>query len=401
MRIAMITGEYPPLEGGVGDFTERLAHALVDQDHRIHVLTSLSEDKRRERQHCLTVYREIEEWGWAAHTQIMRWLRDIDPDIINIQYQAAAYEMRAGITLFPRWQGRNLPMPIVTTFHDLRTPYLFPKAGPLRSWAVWQMGQYSDGVIVTNEGDYTQLTENLQDETQPQIRLIPIGSNIAPHPPADYERHAWRGRRGILKEDLLLGFFGFLNKSKGVEILLQALARLVEQDQPVHLVFIGGRTGSSDITNAAYANKIDALIAELGLEERVHRTGFITPEEVSAALLATDLCVLPYRDGASLRRGTLHACLAHGRPIVTTEPQTGSSELEDEENVLLIPPEDVDTLVKAILRLCEDPELRVKLAQNATRLANRFSWERIAAHTSKFFEQLIEARQSRHDRARA
>ncbi|MGC9357994.1 MAG: glycosyltransferase family 4 protein, partial [Anaerolineae bacterium] len=282
MRIAIITGEYPPLEGGVGDFTYQLAHALVNQGHRLHILTSLDPENKREHEECLTIYREIPEWGWAAHTQIMRWLREIEPDVINIQYQAAAYEMRAGITLFPRWQGRNLRSPIVTTFHDLKTPYLFPKAGPLRQWAIWQMGQYCNGVIVTNGEDYASLTQNLEESERPPIRLIHIGSNISPNPPEGYERHEWRGNHNILKDDFLLGFFGFLNRSKGVENLLKAMDRLGKHEIPVKLVFVGGRTGSSDITNAAYAQEIDELIAELNLEDRIHYTGFTSPAGVSA-----------------------------------------------------------------------------------------------------------------------
>ncbi len=388
MRIAMITGEYPPLEGGVGDFTRRLSQALLSQGHEIHVLTSGPGSPAQKEKPGLHIHRRMGSWRWGDQRQIVAWLHEIEADLINLQYQAAAYEMRGSVPLFPWRQRRHLPGPLVTTFHDLRTPYLFPKAGPLRPWVIWQLARHSDGVILTNDADYTRLTEAIAEEQRPPVRLIPIGSNIEPVDATGYEGAAYRRQAGIPEDALLLGFFGFLNASKGVETLLHALARLVEQGLPAHLLFVGGRTGSSDATNAAYADGIDALIAELGLGTRVHQTGFVTPEGVSEALLATDLCVLPYRDGASLRRGTLHACLAHGRPIVTTHPESPDTALVDGENALLVAPADVAATVEAVRRLHQTPALRTRLEENARALAQQFSWERIAARTARFFESL-------------
>lgn len=389
MRIAIVTAEYPPLEGGVGDFTRQLGLALTAQGHELHILTSLDEKPRTTQENGITIHREIGDWGWACHRRLTHWIQKLAPEIVNIQYQAAAYQMRGGINLYPRWQRRNLEVPLATTFHDLLPPYLFPKAGPLRRWAVWQMARYCDGVIVTNDEDYTTLTQALDaGEPRPQTRLIHIGSNIAPSPPSDYDRRAWRSRRRLQDDALLVGFFGFLNASKGVETLLKALAQLVETGVHAHLVFIGGRTGSSDITNFTYADEIDTLIAALGLQERVLRTGFTTPTEVSAALLAADICVLPYRDGASLRRGTLHACLAHGLPIITTVPRAPIPALQDGENLLLTPPQAPAALASAILHLWHEPDLRLHLGRQAAALAAEFSWERIAAHTAELFRQL-------------
>jgi glycosyltransferase involved in cell wall biosynthesis len=393
MRIALVTGEYPPLEGGVGDFTHQLGRTLANQGCEIHVLTCCESDTGgesvTEEAEGVKVHRKVDNWSWGVHNYIKRWIDEVTPDVVNIQYQTAAYEMRVAINLFPRWQGRHVRPPIVTTFHDLRPPYLFPKAGALRQWSVWQMADYSDGVIVTNGEDYASLTERTKREGQPALRLIHIGSNIAPNPPSDYDRERWRAEHGFGADDLVLGFFGFLNRSKGVETLLRGMARLVEQGLPAHLIFIGGRTGSSDITNRAYAKEVDALVESLGLKERVRSTGFTSPAGVSAALLASDICVLPYRDGASLRRGTLHASLAHGCPLVTTRPTVPTSPLRHGDNLLTVPPEDPEALAEAIARLWNTPELREELGRHAAELAAEFSWDRIASHTAEFFRQLI------------
>ena len=40
MHIGIITGEFPPMEGGVGDYTLELSTALVDSGHTVDILTS-------------------------------------------------------------------------------------------------------------------------------------------------------------------------------------------------------------------------------------------------------------------------------------------------------------------------------------------------------------------------
>jgi glycosyltransferase involved in cell wall biosynthesis len=386
MRIGLVTGEYPPDQGGVGDFSRELGQALVALGHHVHVLTGkLRPTQRVERstEHALpTVHRVVEGWNWGCWRSILAQARELELDVLNVQYQAAAYSMRAAIHFVPRPQARP---PVVVTFHDLKVPYLFPKAGPVRWCVVRMLARSADAVIATNQEDYLRLEPELP---RAQLNLIPIGSNIPPSPPLSYEREAERARWGVGPSDLLLGYFGFLNESKGGEELIQALALLLEHGVEAHLLMIGGRFGSSDPTNRAYAQRVDDLIDRLDVRERVHWTGYSSPEEVSAGLLATDVCVLPYRDGVSFRRGTLHACLAHGRPLVTTQPAVDLPEVRDGDNMLLAAPRDPRSLAEAVSRIAADPVLRARLEAGATALAAEFTWERIARQTAALFRRL-------------
>lgn len=384
LRIGLISGEYPPDQGGVGDFTRELARALAELGHKIHVITEFSNPKPQTpnpKFPGVAVHWVMEGWGWGCWKQIVSLADDLALDALDVQYQAAAYGMHPGVNFIPRSENRP---PVVVTFHDLLVPYLFPKAGPLRRWVVNTLARRADGVIVTNEWDYVQLA-NLR---LANLLRVPIGSNIPQNPPQGYDRDAERARWGVGPDDLLLGYFGFLNESKGGEELMQALALLVERGLPAYLLLIGGRVGSSDPTNRAYAERVDRLIASLGLSERVHRSGYTSPATVSAGLLATDVCLLPYRDGVSFRRGTLHACLAHGRAIVTTRPAVELEQVRDGENMLLVEPRDPEGLTEAVIRLATNPALRARLETGAKALAAEFTWERIARQTAAFFGRL-------------
>lgn len=388
------------MEGGVGAFTRELAQALAAAGHGLHILTH--RDARPEpppgerygfgrlREPFSLPYGQLHpragRWGWADAGLLPDLALRYDLDVLNIQYQAAAYNMRSpAINLIP-WRLQRL-VPTVVTFHDLRVPYLFPKAGRLRRLAVQQMARQAAGVIATNPEDYARLQEM---GIQPQrLAQIPIGSNITVHESEAEASLLVRRQLRVRPVDCLLAYFGFLNDSKGANLLVRALARL---DERFHLLFIGGRTGASDsANNQAFLDRLDHLIEELGLGTRVHWTGFLSDAEVSRHFFASDMVVLPYRDGISLRRGTLMAALAHGRPVISTEPTHPSPPLAHRENVWLVPRDDEAALAEAIRQLAAEAEKRERLARGAEDAAAHFTWERIAARTATFYRKIVES----------
>jgi glycosyltransferase involved in cell wall biosynthesis len=303
--------------------------------------------------------------------------------IVNIQYQAAAYHMRHPAINFLPWRLKGVTKTAVT-FHDLRTPYLFPKAGRLRDTAVQFMARQAHGVIVTNPEDFQALSTN----RHPSMCQIPIGSNITTYLPSPLEIAKIRDRFGLIPSDHLLGYFGFLHESKGADTLVAALSQL---DARTHLVFIGGQQGSSDsMNNQAFLAKLNNQIHELGLSARVHWTGFVSDQEVSTYLHAADLMVMPYRDGVSLRRGTLMAILAHGRPLITTAPTVPTPELKHGEQAWFVPPDDSAALAEAIRQVRADKSLLKKLGDKAAQTGELFTWSKIASQTIKFFETRLD-----------
>lgn len=393
MRIGLVTGEYPPLEGGVGAFTQEIGKALAAQNHDVHIITSQAavppgdhpERKPGEPYQLgfAQLYPFINRWRWPSSARVADLALRYEFDVLNVQYQAAAYNMKsAAINLLP-WRLLHV-LPVVVTFHDLRVPYLFPKAGGLRHTAVNLMAKKAAGAIATNLEDYRSLADLGLEASR--LAQIPIGSNIEARPVAAGEITAVRKEFELAPDDCLLGYFGFLNESKGADILLKAVAKLPPN---VHLAFIGGRSGSSDeANNETFFQQLDDLILKLGLEDRVHWTGFVPSHHVSAYLASTDLMVMPYRDGVSLRRGTLMAALAHGRALITTKPAAETPELRHGENIWFVPVADVPALTQAIQTLLADADLRQRLGSGATAVADLFTWDKIAASTAAFFERV-------------
>ena len=383
MKIGLITGEYPPMQGGVGDFTRELARALAKQSHDVHVITGTSAGLDDD---GVCAHRVVKSWGLGCWRSIAAVARQEALEALNIQYEPAAYTMQVGVNFLPSpWVRRSIEAPIVTTYHDLLMPYLFPKAGPLRWKVVEYLARRSDATIVTNEEDRARLSNLHAKRPISNLHLIPIGSNIQPASAGVFDVAAERERWHVRRDEFTIGYFGFLNLSKGGEALMWALRWLLDQRLPVRLILIGGQTGTSDPTNAAYAAQVAALIAALDLKEQVSVTGYLDAAGVSRALLACDVLALPYIDGASVRRGSLLAAIAHGRAIVTTTPRYPIAGLTPDQTVVYVPPNDPPALAQAIRRVLLDPELRSRLAQAARAAAQLYTWERIAAKTLEVF----------------
>lgn len=374
MKIGLISGEFPPMPGGVGDFTRILAENMLEQGYNVHVLS------RAGSAHASLPVSTVGGWGAGCLRQVRRWARRCDFDVINLQFQTAAYDMSPYIHFLPDIIG----VPVITTFHDLRFPYLFPKAGPLRDWIVMRLARASQGVIATNREDEQSL------RVAPPCQMIPIGSNVKRRNLTAPERAYYRRSLAAGDDCLLLGHFGFLRPIKGVDYLIDALARLRNGGKHVRLVFIGARSNTvDDGVDGRYLLEVDDRISRRGLKDAVHFTGFLPDEDVSAWLGAVDIMVLPYVDGASVRRGSLMAALHHGCVIITTEPASAEPAFKHKCNLWLAPPHSSEGIENAVLQLMRDPNQIATLRSDAEALSNTFDWDGITRDTIAFYQSCL------------
>lgn len=372
MRIGWITGEYPPMQGGVGAYTQILAQQIRDLGHACLIFTDQRAASPTGR---LPVTAQVQSWSPSALIRAKRWARAHQLDVISLQYQTAAYNMSPFIHFAP---DLLRPFPVVTTFHDLRFPYLFPKAGALRPWIVRRLARASAAVIVTNDEDQAELAARQIAST-----TIPIGSNIDP---------TGSQARPRSDSDFVIAFFGLINDSKGLDLLLESVRALIDQGISARLWLIGGGAGASDLSNLDYAKVIDTLIDRFALRSHIHQSGFLDDAQVAAYLHAADVVALPFKDGASLRRGSLMAALTCGTAIVTTAPAQPLPALA--EAVFFCQPT-ADSLTAALRSLYTDPDRRARLREAAARAARQFDWHQIAQHIIAVLEHTLNDRRTR------
>jgi glycosyltransferase involved in cell wall biosynthesis len=113
------------------------------------------------------------------------------------------------------------------------------------------------------------------------------------------------------------------------------------------------------------------------LAGRLVATGALPAGEVSRHLQACDLLVQPYPDGATTRRGSLMASLAHGVATASTLGRLSEPVWAETGCLALAPADDPAALVRAAEAVLASPATRAQLGALGRRVyGERFSWER-------------------------
>jgi glycosyltransferase involved in cell wall biosynthesis len=185
-----------------------------------------------------------------------------------------------------------------------------------------------------------------------------VASDLADLPdPASVE--AERRRQG--DPDLLLLCFGAVRPYKGVDLALDAMAR-VDPALSVKLV-VAGRFWSDEAT---YRRQV----ARLGLEGRVElRNRYVSNEEAALLFTASDAALLPYRSAS--QSGVIQLAFAHGCPVIATAVGGLSEAVRNGTDAILCPRDDPDALARAIERMVEDKG-RLAAAVDREQVSNSF-----------------------------
>ena len=100
--------------------------------------------------------------------------------------------------------------------------------------------------------------------------------------------------------------------------------------------------------------------------------------------------LLPFADGASLRRTTLHIAWAFGIPVITTPPPYDQPEIVDGENCLLVREPTPDAWAEALSRLVGDPALEARLSEGGRRAAEVYGWPELARRHLALYDRLLD-----------
>ncbi|HUF93871.1 MAG TPA: glycosyltransferase, partial [Candidatus Limnocylindria bacterium] len=335
MRVVMVCPSYPPqtVTCGVGDYTRCLATELARQGATVTIVTS-GEWRGQPPSSRITVLPLFPDAAW--------W-RVMPADVVHVQYAPDLYPRRGEVALLPvRARLRGAP-PLVVTFHTLLDG---TAAG--RALALWLLSA-SAATISANEVVTGMVRRRLPAWLAGRLTEIPIGSNIAPAPAAD--RAAVLLRLALPVDTQLIAHFGLVYPGKGLETLLDALVQVRRRHPRARLVIVGD-TRPED---RAYRAGLQAQAERLGQRGAVAWTGRMADADASGVLGAADLFVAPFDEGASIRRGSLMAGLAHGCAVVSTRPPRPSEWLRDGEALALVVPRDAAALAERTIALLDDP----------------------------------------------
>jgi glycosyltransferase involved in cell wall biosynthesis len=184
-----------------------------------------------------------------------------------------------------------------------------------------------------------------------------------------------RSEPGPRHEPLRIATAGILEYRKGVDVLLDACARV---DLPLRVDVFGDGSLRSELERRA---------RRLGVAATFH--GRVA--DVGDRLPEVDVFALPTR-GDNLPIAVLEA-MAFALPVVATRTGGLPELVEDGKTGFLVEPDDPDGLAAAIARLGEDDEARLRLGRaGAARVAERFEAGDVARRMVVLYRQLLSRR---------
>jgi glycosyltransferase involved in cell wall biosynthesis len=194
--------------------------------------------------------------------------------------------------------------------------------------------------------------------------LLPSPTSIEPVPVAAGHGDRWRAAHGLPAGTRILLWWGSVGANKQLEWVLEAWETACRRLGPVALCIAGANP---------------ALPLPGALREWARLLGYLKPEDVSGCLHAADLLALPFVDGASERRTTLMAGLAHGVPVATTIGHNTGPTIAKADWIAGSPATDRAAFVANVVALLGDDARRKTLgAAGKARHDAAYSWDVVA-----------------------
>ncbi|MBD2777147.1 glycosyltransferase [Iningainema tapete] len=397
--IAFIAGTYKPERCGVAHYTARLRDNLNQQNIESIVLTTHTaaaevNDK--------SVRGVVQDWRFADLMSLVQAVHGTKADILHIQHAAGTYGFERAIFLLPLLlKATGYRQPIVTTVHEYGWWEWQPKGIPpqviewLKMWGQ-QRGWWdredgflltlSDALITTNAEAEEVIYQRLPQLSNRVLR-IPIAANVdVATIDKTTARQQLRQRCKFAQDTTVIVFFGFLHPVKGIETLLSAFKQVLITHPQARLLLVGGVESLALRGEEAklYWEKLHAFVAELDLSEMVHLTGYVDAETASKYLSGSDIGVLPFNHGLTMKSGSLLTLLAHGLPVVGTSHNTP---LPEKHPVQLVPPRNINALADALCQLLNQPDKCNYLCDAGRAFIHNFSWSNIARSHIQIYEK--------------
>jgi D-inositol-3-phosphate glycosyltransferase len=250
-----------------------------------------------------------------------------------------------------------------------------------------EIAQQADLLITSTADEGDDLIRSYGADPE-HVYVVAPGIDLATFHPLD--RAEARRKIGYGAGRLLL-FVGRLERLKGVEIAIRALALLRDRDHDdLRLIVLGEDSRDGDESEK---ERLKAVASALGVRDRVDFLGSVAHHELPFFYAAADALVMPsYSESFGLVALEAQAC---GRPVVASGVSGLRSVVRDEVSGYLIDGDDPAVYAERIGRLLADPELAQQMGRRGRLLAQRFSWTRTADRLEGLFENVIERGQAR------
>ena len=266
-----------------------------------------------------------------------------------------------GEQLSARWA-----LPHITSFHTLAEVKRRARPGeveiPERAAGERQIARNADRVVAWSAHE-RDLLSDLYGADKDHVLIIPPGVDTKMFRPHD--KQASRKKLGLPGSGKILMYVGRVERLKGIEILIQAVAGMEEEDD-VTLLIVGGADSDPE------RHRLNDVVDRLGITDRVKFLPSVKQEQLPEYYSAADVCVFPsYYESFGLAALESMAC---GTPVVASRVGGLPSIVREGETGYLIPTRCPAAFIQRIEILITNDHLRTLMGRAARERALELGW---------------------------
>ena len=291
-------------------------------------------------------------------------------DVALIHAQDLSFAGFAGVML-----SKLIGIPLITHSHGPPIYLLEKSSGRSSTWRVTERMliritvDNSDIILATDKQTEKIISSFVRKQTP--IVVLPTAINTC-----YYQNSKTNEKLACSRDEIILGFLGRLTRQKNPESVIRAVANL--RSSTVKLFVIGDGPLRTCLENEAKRLRIENSILFFGA----------VPDERKLELLKEiDIFLMPsIAEGCPI--GLLEA-MATGKAIIASDIPCIQEIIRDCEEAILVDPYDVEELKRAILLLCNDPDLRIKLGRRAKERAKLYDVDQVYGQILRLYREII------------
>ena len=245
-----------------------------------------------------------------------------------------------------------------------------------------QVVEAADMLIANTDIEAKQLI-NLYDADPGRVEVVHPGVDLAVFRPVD-EREARRALDLPVDAHVLM-FAGRIQPLKAPDVLLKAVAVLLEETPSLRSRLIVPVVGGPSGTGLEHPESLAQLASELGVDDVVRFVPPVTQSELAQWCAAATLVAVPsYNESFGLVAAEAQAT---GTPVIGAAVGGLTTVIRDGQSGLLVDGHEPREWANAMRRVLEDDALRSRLQAGAVEQARQFSWERTAQSTLEVYRR--------------
>lgn len=364
MKIAFI-GTYPPRECGIGTFTNNLYKSMllannykeVERDGFVVAIN----DNELSYKYPDEVKLSIRQDHQADYLEAVKFINLSGADLCILEHEFGIFGGQSGVYILPLLH--RMQIPIVVTLHTiLKNPSYNEKA------VLKEICKMVVKVVVMSHKAIEFLTE-IYNVPKDKIALIEHGV------PDIYFNSEKARKEFKLDSKKVILTFGFVGRNKGIETVIKALPKVIEE-HPNVIYIVLGKTHPNVLRHSGeeYRIFLMRMVKNLNLEDHVvFLNEFINEQDLFKYLHACDIYITPYLNEAQITSGTLSYAVGVGATVLST-PYWHAVELLAEGRGLLFNFNDSDQLSGILNNLFKHPEELNELKRKALEFGKNITW---------------------------